>query len=238
MARITRGVAAAAFALALPLLMVTSTVRWLAGDVGYLQQRVRAHGAAERTGLPPAELNRAVQEIVDYFENDARVLRIIVTVDGREEALFDEHETEHMRDVKALMGAVFRIQEVALVVVVSYVALVVLWAGETSVRKLAVLALGGIGAGLAAIGVIAAFAIAGFDRAWTQFHEIAFRNDLWRLDPDTDRLIQMFPEPFWQEATYLAGALIGAQMLLTAALCAVYLIVASRRAAEGTSGAG
>ncbi len=238
MARFARIAAAAAFVVALPLLMVTSSVRWLAGDTGYLQRGIRAHDAPERTGLHTDELDRAVQEIVDYFENDAPVLRIVVTVDGREEALFDDRETAHMQDVKALMRVVFRVQEASLVAVMSYVALVVLWASEVSVRRLAQLALGGIAAGLLAVGVIAGFAVTGFDRAWTAFHEIAFRNDLWQLDPDTDRLIQMFPEPFWQEATYLAGAIIAAQGLLIVALCAGYLIATGRRARRGGSAPG
>ena len=61
-------------------------------------------------------------------------------------------------------------------------------------------------------------ALVGFDGAWNQLHEILFTNDLWLLDPRTDRLIQMFPETFWAEATFIvvgmalaeAGVLVGA----------------------------
>ncbi|GIW13836.1 MAG: hypothetical protein KatS3mg062_1275 [Tepidiforma sp.] len=190
----------------------------------YYRHGFRAYDAAERTGLPLAELDRAGREIIDYFENDASDLRIVVTVNGMEQGLFNEREVAHMRDVKGLMRALFRVQEVSLVVVMGYVSLAVLWSGERSVRGLAKLALGGLGTGAAVVGVIAVFAVTGFDQAWTTFHEVAFRNDLWRLDPDTDRLIQMFPEPFWQEATYLAGGLIAGQAALVAALCIGYLL--------------
>jgi integral membrane protein (TIGR01906 family) len=137
-----------------------------------------------------------------------------------------------MRDVKSLMRAVYRVNEVSLVVVMGYVTFAVLWTGERSVRGLATLALVGLSGGLVAIGVVAIFALAGFDQAWTTFHELAFRNDLWRLDPDTDRLIQMFPEPFWQEATYLAGALIGAQSVLVAVAAGGYLLRTRGRRSE------
>ena len=40
-----------------------------------------------------------------------------------------------------------------------------------------------------------------FDGLWTRFHQIAFRNDLWQLDPTSDYLIMLFPEPFWFTAT-------------------------------------
>lgn len=232
---IVRGLAAAAFAAALPLLIVTGTVRWLAGDIAYYRHGFRAFDAAGRTGLPLAELDRAGQEIIDYFENDADTLRIVVTVNGAEEPLFGEREVAHMRDVKTLMRALFRVNEAALVVVLGYVSLAVLWSGERSVRGLAKLALAGLAAGAAAVGIIAVFAVAGFDRAWTTFHEIAFRNDLWRLDPATDRLIQMFPEPFWQETTYLAGALIGAQAAVIAAAAGLYLYRSRRTGSESAS---
>jgi integral membrane protein (TIGR01906 family) len=237
MVRVLRGIAAGAFIVALPLLLVTSAVRWLASDIAYYEHGLRAHGAEERTGLPLSELDRASQEIIDYFQNDDSRLHIVVTVNGMEQALFNEREILHMVDVKNLMRGLFRVNEVALVVVMSYIALVVLWAGERTPQGLARLALGGVGAGVAAVGFIAVFAVAGFDQAWTAFHEIAFRNDLWLLDPDTDRLIQMFPEPFWQETTYLAGVLIAAQSVLVVIVSAGYLL-ATRRAKGTDSVAG
>jgi integral membrane protein (TIGR01906 family) len=36
-----------------------------------------------------------------------------------------------------------------------------------------------------------------FTRYFTIFHEIFFNNDLWILNPNTDLLIQMLPEPFF-----------------------------------------
>jgi integral membrane protein (TIGR01906 family) len=40
-----------------------------------------------------------------------------------------------------------------------------------------------------------------FSELWTRFHQVAFRNDLWQLDPRSDYLIMLFPEPFWFAAT-------------------------------------
>ncbi|WP_322796628.1 TIGR01906 family membrane protein [Tepidiforma sp.] len=224
MARLVRALAAVLFAAAVPLLIVTSTVRWLATDETYMRHGFRAFDAAERTGLPQAEIDRAGAEVLAYFRNDADRLEITVTADGQQQPLFSEREIAHMADVKALIRAVFRLQEVSLVVVLAYIALAVLWSGETSPRTLAKLALAGIGAGAVLTAGIAAFALTGFDQAWTTFHEIAFRNDLWQLDPDTDRLIQMYPEPFWQQTTYLAGAIIGGACLAVAAACGAYLL--------------
>ena len=72
-----------------------------------------------------------------YFGDDRDLLDIRVTIEGREQALFNPREVLHMRDVKALFGSVFRLHELALVYVVGYVAAVFLWARERSMRHLA-----------------------------------------------------------------------------------------------------
>ncbi len=221
--------AAILFVVSLPVFMVTANIRWLAGDIGYYEHGFREYDSEARTGLSLGELDAAGQRIIDYFEDDSRTLRIVVNIGGAEESLFNARETEHMEDVKTLMRVMFRVNEIALAVLITYVAGAVLWAGDRSIRGLAKLALLGIGVGVAAVSVVGAFALTGFDEAWSTFHEIAFSNDLWRLDPDTDRLIQMFPEPFWEEATFIVGGLVLAQATLVVVLSLSYLVFARER---------
>ncbi len=210
--------ATAAFTLALPVLLFTSAIRVLAVDTAFAERGLREHGAAAATGLALAELDRAAAAIVRYFEDDAETLRIIVSDGDGELALFNEVETQHMRDVKALMRALFRANEAALGFVLAYAGAAVLWSGERTVRQLAKRTLAAVGVGAAAALAVGAMALVlGFDRFWSQFHEIAFTNDFWRLDPSSDRLIQMYPEPFWQEASLIAGGLtLGAAAALAA----------------------
>jgi uncharacterized membrane protein len=53
-----------------------------------------------------------------------------------------------------------------------------------------------------------------------------FTNDFWQLDPDTDRLIQMFPEEFWAEATFIVGALtVGEALAIVVAAVLCLLLV-------------
>ena len=206
--RVAAPVASAAFTLALPVLLFTSAVRLLAVDTAFAERGLREHGAAAATGLALAELDRAAEAIVRYFEDDAETLRIVVSDGEGELALFNAVETQHMRDVKALMRALFRANEAALGFVLAYAGAAVLWSGERTARQLAWRTLAAVGVGVAAALAVGAVALAlGFDRFWSQFHEIAFTNDFWRLDPARDRLIQMYPEPFWREASLIAGGL-------------------------------
>ena len=217
--RILPAIASVGFVLAVPILLFTTNIRFLASDTGYLEGGLRRHDAAENTGIALNELDYAVGAIVRYFEDDADTLRILVFTGGQETALFSEDETLHMEDVKGLMRAIFRANEVALGFVLAYVAATVLWAGERSGRTLAKETLAAVGAG-ALVGVaVGIVALVGFDGAWNQLHEILFTNDLWLLDPRTDRLIQMFPETFWAEATFIVVgmALVEAVVLVGAA---------------------
>ena len=120
-------VATAGFVLALPILLFTTNIRFLASDTGYLEGGLRRHDAAENTDIALGELDYAVASIVRYFEDDAETLRILVFTGGEETVLFSEEETIHMEDVKGLMRTIFRANEVALGFVLAYVAGAALW---------------------------------------------------------------------------------------------------------------
>lgn len=221
--------ASAAFVLALPVLFVTTNLRVAFGDERVYRAAVRRYGAVEATGLPLEELDRASREIIAYFENDAPSLRVLVTVDGTEESLFGPRETGHMADVKRVVRAVFRANEVALAFVLSSIALRYLWAREAPLRRLAWEVLTAAGVTAVVFLGLAGVALTGFDGAWTAFHEVVFRNDLWQLDPSRDRLIQMFPEPFWRDAALAISAATLAEVALFAVGATVALLLAREK---------
>lgn len=221
--------AAAIFLVALPLLLLLSNVRIAASEQAVFGYSFDRYGAVESTGVARPELDRAARDIIRYFRDDRQLLDIRVAIDGREQALFTPREVLHMRDVKELFGGVFRLQEFSLAYVVGYIAAVFLWARERSMRHLARLVAlgGGITVGilvLASTGVVI-----GFDGLFRQFHVISFSNDLWQLDPDRDRLIQMFPQGFWFDATLGVGLLTMVEAALLSATGLGYVIYVDRR---------
>ena len=230
-------IATVLFVVAVPVFLVTANVRFVASDTWFHQQGFRQYDVDETTGIGFEQLDAADDNLVRYFEDDRSTLRIPVEVDGQEVQLFNDKETLHMSDVKGLMRFVYRLNEASLAIVLAYVGGVVLWAKERSTRDLARYSLFGVGVGFAFVGAIGALALVAFDATWTRFHKIAFRNDAWRLDPDTDRLIQMFPEPFWQDMTYLVGGLTLAQVVLVVAVSVGYLVFGRERAVAAGGGA-
>ncbi len=216
-------VATTGFVLALPVLLFTTNIRFLASDTGFLEGALRRHDAAQNTGIALGELDYAVGAIVRYFEDDEETLRVLVFTGGQETALLSAEETIHMRDVKSLMRTLYRANEVALGFVLAYVAGVVLWSGERSGRDLAAYVLGGVGVGIVVGVAVGVITLVGFESAWEQMHEIIFTNDFWLLDPSRDRLIQMFPESFWAEATLIVVALALVEAAVLVAVAGGYL---------------
>jgi integral membrane protein (TIGR01906 family) len=71
---------------------------------------------------------------------------------------------------------------------------------------------------VALVVLVGVLSLMDFEALWTRFHQIAFRNDLWQLDPSRDYLIMLFPEPFWFTATIRMATSVALQTVLLAAI--------------------
>jgi integral membrane protein (TIGR01906 family) len=204
-------------------LLVSTNVRWVANEVGLYHYSFDEYDAEAVTGISRSELDRAADKLVRYFNNDDESIRIFVQEDDRRVPLFNERESSHLTDVKNLFRTVFRVQEASLAFALVFVVAVFIWAAEAPLRLLARILLQ---ASLLTLGLLALFgvlALVGFDELFLRFHLVAFTNDLWKLNPDTDHLIQMFPRDFWFDATMLVAGLTAVEAVLLASLSAIYL---------------
>ena len=227
--QLARWGAALLFVLAVPLFLVLSNVRIAASEPRVFAYSFSAYDVPAVSGIERPQLDRAAREIVAYFRNDEELLTSRVTIDGSEQALFNNRELLHMRDVKRLFLWTFRLQELAAAYIVIYVAAVFIWSREQSLRRLARLALV---AGAATAGLLAVAALAvtlGFDTLCEQFHLLSFSNDFWQLNPERDRLVQMFPQGFWFDVTLGVGLLSALEGALLAGLGYAYLWWQGRR---------
>ena len=65
-----------------------------------------------------------------------------------------------------------------------------------------------VGADLSLSDVLTVLFLVAFDAAFTLFHEIFFPGGNWAFDFATERLVQLYPIPFWQEATTVIGGIV------------------------------
>jgi len=220
-----RVVARALYAIAIPLLIISTAVRVLFSTQAVYTYAIDHYHAAEVTGISRDDLIAATEDIRAYFTDNQDYLRTLVhDQNGDVVPLFNTREVLHMHDVKQVVRFFYGLQTWSLLVVATYSVAIVLWAGEESLADLARRTLRAVLATIVLLvlfGVVAA--AGGFDAAFVTFHQIVFHNDYWRLDPTRDHLVQMFPEGFWLDATVLLCLLIALEALTLGGVAWLYL---------------
>jgi len=182
--------------------------------------------------FPPATVYDETERLtlaeatVHYLRSDAGpdCLWDLRAESGQE--VYNPREVKHMVDVKAVMSGAFRVHGICALLALA--AAIFLWrkeGGRSAVLRALYEGSAAQLALLAAVGVVAYFS---FDLFFVAFHRVFFQGDSW-LFAYTDSLIQLFPVPFWMDATAgLVGLAVGAAILVGGA---AYLL--SRRA-QGT----
>jgi integral membrane protein (TIGR01906 family) len=226
--RLAWGLATGLCVVALPLGIVTTSVRQVTLDRAFYLSEFARYDRGAAVGLSPEELRMVADSFISYFQEPPGRMSVYLGRGGRMQPLFNERELAHMEDVQAIMHLVFNVQALAL----GYVGLYTL-AGLALRRRsflplLARALAGGAGLTLAIVLALGALALADFSGAFVQFHMLSFSNDLWILDPRTDRLIQLFPQEFFLDSTLRIAALTVLQALALGAAGVAGILLARR----------
>jgi integral membrane protein (TIGR01906 family) len=220
-----RGLVSLAFVLLVPLLVIGTSLRSLVSDRDFMLRGFQDNQVALTTGLDDAQLGRIADAFVAYFQGPPGQIQMQVTAFGQSRALFNDREVTHMEDVQALIQWFLRMQLVAGAVVAVRIALAV--AVDRSPGPIGREMLWSTGLMVALVVLVGVLSLMDFEGLWTRFHQMAFRNDLWQLDPTRDYLIMLFPEPFWFAATIRMAISVAVQTVLLA-LVGVGLIFSQR----------
>jgi integral membrane protein (TIGR01906 family) len=176
--------------------IIITAVDVMSFDLNFFRDFYSDNGSAEEIGVTFDDLILSTEVLLDYTRGRLDSMDVEVLVDGRKEMMFNKRETDHMVDVRNLyLGAIF-IRNFAFV----FFGALVIFEGLSkkfsfrkhwqSVRQASVII-------FAVIAFIITAAVIDFNTFWTNFHLIFFRNDLWLLNPNTDRLILMVPLDFF-----------------------------------------
>lgn len=172
--------------------------------VGFDQDR---SGVDRLTGYTPAQVRDVTGSILSDLVFGPP--NFDVTLAGATAPVLDASERSHMADVRTvLMG---------LGIVALIAAILLLIVGLASRGRRLFWRAAAAGARVLAVGVVVvglAFAIF-FDQAFGLFHEIFFAPGTFMFDPQTEKLVQLFPDQFWSETSVaLAGAVFALAVLV------------------------
>lgn len=183
-----------------PILLMTS-IQAVTFDKSFYKSQYGRLKVAEDIGIKQPELFRVTWELLDYIKGSRETLDDI-KAEIRNEArlVFNTREKDHMVDVRDLylFGYILRNYAVILIVILSAILYF-----NSNRRPFGYFARSFIAASallLLLLGTLYILIQSNFTYYWDLFHHIFFKNDLWILDPRTDILIQMVPEPFFYSA--------------------------------------
>lgn len=140
-------------------------------------------------------------EMDDLFREDLHVPTI---VDGQPREFFNDREIAHMEDVRGLFVGALVLRRIC--IVTAFVCVALLWLLKADIALVVPRSVcWGTGLFFAMLCVLGLVISTDFTKYFVIFHHIFFNNDLWLLDPATDLLINIVPEPFFVDtASYIA----------------------------------
>lgn len=202
--------------------LITSVEAVVYWTPGYFEKEYEKYQVPETVHMEMDDLLEVTDEMMAYLRGEREDLHIMTTVDGQAREFFNDREIAHMEDVQGLFLGAITLRHILLVTAVLCVILMAVL--KADLKKLLPKCLC-MGSGLffllaAGLGILIS---TDFTKYFIIFHKIFFRNDLWILDPSTDLLINIVPEPFFSDTALRIGITFGGMVVLLLAVCAFIL---------------
>lgn len=183
-----------------PIFLVTG-IELVTFDQNFYSQQYARLNTAEKIGMSVEDLSRVTLQLTDYIRGRWDSLeQITAEIDGENRQVFNEREIAHMLDVKDLFQFAAKVRNIALTSIVILLIILYFSSNRKLFRYLAASYLTAVGLLLLVLIIAVPIIQSNFTYYWDQFHYLFFDNDLWILNPETDIMIQMVPEPFFNQA--------------------------------------
>ncbi len=177
-------------------IIILSSVELVVFNQTFYSKQYDKNNAVQVLMADKPSLMKVTAHMLDYLRGKEESLNITININGEKRPFFDQREISHMEDVRNLFLIAYKFREI--IVVTFFICIVLLallkynWKYVTlkSIELFFIIAF----LALSAFGLLVS---TDFNKYFTIFHELFFKNDLWLLDPATDLLINLLPEPFF-----------------------------------------
>lgn len=195
------------------ILLITSIEAVAYWNPGYYEKEYTKYQVTEDVNMEMEDLLLVTQEMMAYLRGNRDDLHIRTTVGGVSREFFNEKEILHMEDVRGLFLAAIALRRACLAIAALSIALLLALKAQV---KFILPRMFCIGTALffAVTALLAGIISTDFSRYFIVFHKIFFRNDLWLLDPSTDLLINIVPEPFFVDTAARIAIVYGLSVLI------------------------
>lgn len=178
------------------------TLQLYAYNTSWYMSRMDKLEINEYTGINRTDIERICGKLTGYLKGTTQDINITATVHGTTREVFNDKEKQHMIDVRKIFDHVRIITVVSVLIFFGCLfSLAKFFPKKTLYRSL--ILIGGVP--IVFLAMLTVVALIDFHEAFTVFHKIFFTNELWLLDPRTDILIQMLPQPFFEQTALVWG---------------------------------
>lgn len=181
--------------LVLPLLILLTSMELITFNVNYYKAEYEKHDISKKLSIEESDLMDSTAKLLDYLRDDRKDLDFKTKIDGKEQDFFSSRDKMHMIDVKNLF-IIGRIIRNVIFIVLLLISAIFIYNKKIRFDIGNFLLTSSI-VGVLPIVILVILINIDFYKYFTIFHEIFFTNDLWLLDPNADRLVNIFPESFF-----------------------------------------
>lgn len=199
-------------------LLITSVEAVTYWTPGFYEKEYAKYNVTEDVNMTMNDLLKVTEEMMAFLRGNRDDLHVMTTMGGVEREFFNDREIAHMEDVKGLFLAAISLRRFCLIIGAACVLLLLFL--KAPLRKLLPRTIC-IGTAMFFLitGGVALIISTNFSKYFVIFHEIFFNNDLWILDPATDMLINIVPEPFFMDTALRIGLTFGGSVLVVFLVC-------------------
>lgn len=190
-------------AFTLNLVYLSGAIQYGATEANFFDKTFEKLDSRAKVGLNEADFEAVKQKLIDYVGLKTEEFSVLVTINGQQVDFFNDKERAHMLDVRSLFVLNKNIFIIALILTLGMYLF-----GKYALKQRLLLA-----EALSISGImmmVFAFALGlvasqDFTAVFIQFHELFFNNQLWLLDPVTDRMIVLLEEQFFSDMALHIG---------------------------------
>lgn len=190
-------------AITLVLISLSTAIRYGVTEEGFYDKTFEKLDSRNKVGLNEADFEAVKDLLIAYVDLKTEKFSVPVTIEGQKVDFFNDKERSHMVDVRSLFVLNRNIQMGAI-----FCMLLAYLFGKYVLKQRRLLIDGLIVSGMVMLVLISVLGIGAtqdFTGVFIKFHELFFSNELWLLDPATDRMIVLLEESFFSSMALRIG---------------------------------
>lgn len=200
------------------LLVILLAVNCILVQESFVNHTNHKYGVEKNLSMEESELKEVVHAMISYVKGKSDSPQVVVEINGKDTAFFNEKEIGHLKDVRILIRNLY-IAMLAMCCILAAGEGYLIYKKDYSAIRKGMLYAWGILFGLSV--VIGILAIIDIEIVITGFHRMFLSDSKWVLNPALDRSVWMFRNDMYIDAILVLAGIIGGTAAVTLAALSI-----------------